>query len=71
MAPINEKMSESCLIWFGCVQKRATSASIRINGFIQVEWTKRHWGRHKLTLVEVLKKDSVDVVVKKDILIRR
>ena len=37
VAPINEKMSEGCLIWFGCVQKRATNAPIRINGFIQVK----------------------------------
>ena len=51
VAPINEKMRESHLRWFGYMQRRVTNAPIRTSEFIQVEETKKGRGRPKITLV--------------------
>ena len=37
VAPIDEKMRESCLRWFGHVQRRAINEPVRKSELIQVE----------------------------------
>ena len=56
VTPIDEKMRESHLRWFGHVQRRAINAPIRKSELIPVEGTKRGRGRPKIILVEVKKK---------------
>jgi len=54
---IDDKMRESCLRWFGHVQRRVINASVRQSEMIQVEGTKKKGrGRPIITLVEVVKK---------------
>ena len=51
-------MKESCLRWFGHVQRRVINASVRQSEMIQVEGTKKKGrGRPIITLVEVVKKN--------------
>ena len=40
-SPIDEKMRESRLRWFGYVQRRASNVLVRKNELIQVEGTKK------------------------------
>ena len=57
MTLIDDKMRESCLRWFGHVQRRVINASVRQSEMIQVEGTKKKGrGRPIITLVEVVKK---------------
>ena len=47
--------------WFGCVQRRVIKESVRkneVNQLIQVEGTKKGSRRPKITLVEVIKKNT-------------
>ena len=39
VAPIDEKMRESCLRWFGHVQRRVINEPVRKSELIQVEGT--------------------------------
>ena len=57
MAFIDQNIIESCLRWFGHVQRRVINATIRKSGLIQVKGTKKCRGRPKLTLVEKVKAD--------------
>ena len=41
VAPIDEKMRESCLKWFGHVQKRVINTLMRKSELIQVEKQKK------------------------------
>ena len=45
--PIDEKMRESHLRWFGHIQIKSE--------LIQIEGMKKIWGRPKITLTEVVK----------------
>ena len=56
VTPIDEKMRESHLRWFGHVQRSAINAPIRKSELILVEGTKRGKGRPKIILVEIKKK---------------
>ena len=61
IVPIDEKIRESRLGWFGHVQRRATNALIRKSELIQVAGIKKKKKcrrRPKITLVEVIKNDS-------------
>ena len=57
MAFIDQNIIESCLRWFGHVQRRVINATIRKSGLIQVKGKKKCRGRPKLTLVEKVKVD--------------
>ena len=58
VTPINKKMKEICLRWFGHVQSKAINVLIRKSELIQVEETQKGRGRPKITLVDVVKKDK-------------
>ena len=49
-------MRESCLRWFGHVQRRVINALVRKSELIQMEGTKEGRGRSKIILIEVIKK---------------
>ena len=54
MALIDEKMRESCLGWFGHVQRKAINALVRKSEFNQVEgMEKKHGGRPKVKFIVV------------------
>ena len=59
VAPIEEKMRENRLRWFGHIQRRPTNASVRKSDAIHIEGNARGRGRSKLTYVEITKKDLV------------
>ena len=56
--PIDEKMSDSCLRLFGYVQIRAINTVVRKSGLVQVNGLKKGRGRPKITLVEVIEKNT-------------
>ena len=58
VVPINEKIRESPLRWFGHVQRKSINVPVRKSELIQVEVTKKGRGRPKMTLIEVVKKDT-------------
>jgi RNA-binding protein YhbY len=59
VAPIDEKIREGHLRWFGQVQRREINTPIRRSELIQVEITKKDRERPKITLKKVLKKDML------------
>ncbi len=65
VAPIDEKMRESSLIWFGHVQRRVIHAPMKKCNLIQVKGMKRDRWRLKITLMEVVKRDMLITEVTK------
>ena len=59
VAPIEEKMRENRLRWFGHIQRRPTNAPVRKSDAIHIEGNARGRERPKLTCVEIIKKDLV------------
>lgn len=59
VAPIEDKMRENRLRWFGHVQRRPLTAPVRKSDIVQIEGNARGRGRPKLTWVELVKKDMV------------
>ena len=59
VAPIEEKIRENRLRWFGHIQKRLINASVRKSDAIHIEGNARGRGGPKLTRVEIIKKDFV------------
>ena len=57
MAPIEEKMRESRLRWFGHVKRRSVAAPVRRWEMIDVPVGKRGRGRPKKCLKEVVRED--------------
>ena len=49
VAPIEEKMRENLLQWFGHIQRRPINASFRKSDAIHIEGNARGQGRPKLT----------------------
>ena len=57
VAPIEEKLVQHRLKWFGHVQRRPPEASVRSGILSQDSNVKRGRGRPKLTWVEAIKED--------------
>ncbi|WP_375619007.1 hypothetical protein, partial [Bartonella sp. AC134YNZD] len=57
VAPIEDKIRENRLIWFGHVQRRPLDAPVRKSDTIDIIGHPRGRGRPKLTLVELIRKD--------------
>ena len=57
VAPIEEKMRENRLRWFGHVRRRPIDASVRRVEFINLGQVKRAKGRPKKTWMEVIRQD--------------
>ena len=71
MAPIEEKLTQHRLRWFGHVQRRPPEAPVR-NGVLElVDNVKRGRGRPKLTWDESVKRDLKDWNISKEIALDR
>ena len=70
MAPIEEKLTQHRLRWFGHVQQRPPEAPVR-NVLERVDNVKRGRGRPKLTWDESVKSDLKDWNISKEIVLDR
>ena len=57
VAPIEDKMGENCLRWFGHIGRRPLDVLVRRVEKIDIEQGKKLRGRPKMTCMEVVKKD--------------
>ena len=60
MAPIEEKITQHWLGWFGHIQRRPPEAPVHSGVLKRVDRVKRGRGRPKLTLEESVKRDLKD-----------
>ena len=66
MAPIEEKLIQHLLRWFGHIQWRPPEASVRSGVLNRVDKIKRGRGRPKLTWDESVKRDLKDWNISKE-----
>ena len=71
MAPIEEKLTQHQLRWFGHVQRRPLAAPVRNGVLERVDNVKRGRGRPKLTWNESVKRDLKDWNISKEIALDR
>ena len=71
MAPIEEKLTQHRLRWFGHVQRRPPEAPVRIGVLERVDNVKRGRGRPKLTWDELVKRDLKNWNISKEIALDR
>ena len=57
VAPIEDKMRENRLRWFGHILQRPLDATVRNSNFLLVHGNGRDRGRSKITWTEIIKKD--------------
>ena len=56
VAPIEDKMRENRLRWFGHIQRKPLDASVRKSDLLTIHGNARGRGRPKLTWIEIIKK---------------
>ena len=71
MAPIEEKLIQHWLRWFGHVQRKSSVAPVRNEVLERVDNVKRGRGRPKLTWDESVKRDLKDWNISKEIALDR
>ncbi|KAG2587499.1 hypothetical protein PVAP13_5NG144924 [Panicum virgatum] len=71
VAPIEEKLTQHRLRWFGHVQRRPPEAPVRNGVLERVDNVKRGRGRPKLTCDESVKRDLKDWNISKEIALDR
>ncbi|KAG2576562.1 hypothetical protein PVAP13_6NG030383 [Panicum virgatum] len=71
VAPIEEKLTQHRLRWFGHVQRRPPEAPVRSEVLERVDNVKRGRGRHKLMWDESVKRDLKDWNISKEIALDR
>ncbi|KAG2648850.1 hypothetical protein PVAP13_1NG067966 [Panicum virgatum] len=71
VAPIEEKLTQYRLRWFGHVQRRPLEAPVRNGVLERVDNVKRGRGRPKLTWDELVKRDLKDWNISKEIALDR
>ena len=71
VAPIEEKLIQQRLRWFGHVQRRPPEAPVRSGVLKRVDSVKRDRGRHKLTSGESVKRDLKEWNISKDLAMDR
>ena len=71
MAPIEKKLIQHRLRWFGHVQRRPAKAPVRNGVLEQVDNVKRGRGRSKLTWDESVKRDLKNWNIYKEIALDR
>ena len=71
VAPIEEKLTQHRLRWFGHVQRRSPEAPVRNGVLERVDNVKRGRGRSKLTWDESVKRDLKDWNISKEIALDR
>ena len=57
VAPIEDKIRENRLRWFGHIQRKPLDALVRKSDFLTIHGNARGRGRPKLTWIEIIKKD--------------
>jgi len=68
VAPIEDKISESRLRWFGHVKRISVAAPLRRCEMIDIPESKRGRGRHKKSLDEVIREDLKVVGLTEDMI---
>jgi hypothetical protein len=71
VAPVEEKLVQHCLRWFGHIQRRPTEASVRSGVIKQSGNEKRGRGRPNLTWEESVKRDLKDWCITKELALDR
>ena len=71
MAPIEEKLTQHRLRWFGHVQRRPPEAPVRSGVLKRVDKVKRSRGRPKLTWDESVKRDLKDWDISEELVLDR
>ena len=71
MAPIDEKLTQHRLRWFGHVQRRAPEAPVRSGVLKRVDKVKNGRGRPKLTWDESVKRDLKDWDIPEEVALDR
>ena len=71
VAPIEEKLVQHRLRWFGHVQRRPPDAPVRSGILSQDSNVKRGRGRPKLTWVEAIKENLKGFYIPKDLTLHR
>jgi hypothetical protein len=71
VAPIEEKLIQHRLRWFGHVQRRLPKAPVRSGVIDRVDSVNRGRGRHKLTWDELVKGDLKEWNISKDLAMER
>ena len=71
VVPIEEKLTEHRLRWFGHVQRRPLEAPVRSGVLKRVDKLKRGRGRPKLTCDDSVKRDLEDWNISKEIALDR
>ena len=71
VAPIDEKLVQHRLRWFGHIQRRPPEAPVNSGILKSMEETRRGRGRPKLTWAEAVKRDLRDWNVPKDLAVDR
>ena len=71
VAPIEEKLIQHRLRWFGHLQRRPSKAPVRVGIIGRVECPKRGRGRPRLTWEEVVKRDLKDCGISEELVTDR
>ena len=71
MAPIEEKLTQHRLRWFGHVQRRPPDAPVRSGVLKQIDSVKRRRGRPKRTWDESVKRDLKEWSISKEVAMDR
>ena len=71
VAPIEEKLVQHRLRWFGHIQRRPSEAPVHIGRLRRADNVKRGRGRPNLTWEESVKRDLKDWAINKDLALDR
>jgi hypothetical protein len=71
VAPVEEKLVQHCLKWFGHIQRRPAEAQVRSGVIRQSSNEKRGRGRPNLTWEEFVKSDLKDWCITKELALDR
>ncbi|KAJ7976901.1 Retrovirus-related Pol polyprotein LINE-1 [Quillaja saponaria] len=71
VAPIEEKMRENRLRWFGHIQRRPMDAVVKQGDMVQVPGVRQGNGRPKLTWGAVIEKDMAVLGINENLVLDR
>jgi hypothetical protein len=71
VAPIQEKLVQHRLRWFGHIQRRPPEASVRNSILSRLENTRRERGRSRLTWEKIIKRDLKEWNIPKELALDR
>ena len=71
VAPIEDKLRENRLRWFGHVKRRPLSAPVRKSDLINIDGSARGRGRPKLTWWDIIRKDMISCGLSEEIALNR